>query len=117
MAVRAVRGAIQVRENIDYIIAECVRRLISEIIEKNKIDIKNIISIIFSQTDDLTEKNPAAALRNDGFANTPLFCTREPDVNESMKRVIRVLITLETDRILIPVYLEGAKNLRPDITS
>ena len=119
MAVRAVRGAIQVRENIENLIDECVRQLISKIIEKNKIDINNIISIIFSQTDDLTAKNPAASLRSgsDGFSNTPLFCTREPDVNGSMKRVIRVLITLETDRILIPVYLEGAKNLRPDITS
>ncbi|MCK5197093.1 MAG: chorismate mutase, partial [Spirochaetales bacterium] len=72
-----------------------------------------------SQTDDLNVKNPAAALRKDGFDETPLFCTKEPNIVGSMERVIRVLITMEmeTDRIPEPVYLEGAKNLRLDIKS
>ena len=117
MSVRAVRGAIQIKDNTEKFIDDGVRRLISEIIEKNEIDVNNVISIIFSQTSDLTAKNPAAALRKDGFNETPLFCTKEPDVIGSMERVVRVLITLDTDRIMEPVYLEGAKNLRQDIKS
>lgn len=117
MAVRAVRGAIQIKENTEKYIDKGVRRLISELIEKNEVDVTNIISIIFSQTDDLTVLNPAAALRKDGFDETPLFCTKEPDIKGSMERVIRVLITMETDKIPEPVYLEGAKNLRLDIKS
>lgn len=117
MSVRAVRGAIQIKDNTEKFIDDGVRRLISEILEKNEIDVNNVISIIFSQTSDLTAKNPAAALRKDGFNETPLFCTKEPDVIGSMERVVRVLITLDTDRIMEPVYLEGAKNLRQDIKS
>ncbi|MCK5200649.1 MAG: chorismate mutase [Spirochaetales bacterium] len=117
MSVRAVRGAIQIKDNTEKFIDDGVRRLIDEIIEKNEIDVNNVISIIFSQTSDLTAKNPAAALRKDGFNETPLFCTKEPDVIGSMERVVRVLITLDTDRIMEPVYLEGAKNLRQDIKS
>ena len=117
MSVRAVRGAIQIKDNTEKFIDDGVRRLISEILEKNEIVVNNVISIIFSQTSDLTAKNPAAALRKDGFNETPLFCTKEPDVIGSMERVVRVLITLDTDRIMEPVYLEGAKNLRQDIKS
>lgn len=117
MAVRAVRGAIQIKENTEELIDKGVRILVSEIIKKNRIDVENIISIIFSQTDDLNVQNPAAALRKDGFDETPLFCTKEPDTIGSMNRVIRVLITMETDRIPEPVYLEGAENLRLDLKS
>lgn len=117
MAVKAVRGAIQIKENSEEFIDKGVRQLISELIGKNEIDVNNIISIIFSQTDDLNVKNPAAALRKEGFNETPLFCTKEPDIIGSMERVIRVLITMETDRVPEPVYLEGAKNLRLDIKS
>ena len=115
MAVRAVRGAIQIKDNSEKFIDDGVRRLISVIIEKNEIDVNNIISILFSQTSDLTAKNPATALRKDGFNETPLFCAKEPDIIGSMERVVRVLITMETDRVLEPVYLDGAINLRLDI--
>ena len=115
MAVRAVRGAIQIKENTEKFIDDSVILLIKTIIESNKIDIYNIISIIFSQTSDLTAKNPAASLRKIGFNETPLFCTKEPEITGSMERIVRVLITTETERNLMPVYLEGAKKLRLDI--
>jgi chorismate mutase len=117
MAVRAVRGAIQIDDNAEKFIDDGVIRLVGKIIEENKIDINNIISIIFSQTKDITAKNPAAALRKIGFNDTPLFCTKEPDVIGSMERVVRVLITTETERDLKPVYLKGAKKLRMDISN
>lgn len=117
MAVRAVRGAIQIDKNREKFIDDGVIRLVRTIIENNEIDSNNIISIIFSQTKDITAKNPAAALRKIGFIDTPLFCTEEPDVIGSMERIVRVLITAETERDLKPVYLEGAKKLRRDISN
>ena len=117
MAVRAVRGAIQIDENREKSIDDGVIRLVRTIIENNEIDSNNIISIIFSQTKDITAKNPAAALRKIGFNDIPLFCTEEPDVNGSMERIVRVLITVETERDLKPAYLEGAKKLRMDISN
>ena len=38
MAVRAVRGAIQIEDNTEYFIDDGVKRLIIEIINKNKIE-------------------------------------------------------------------------------
>ena len=117
MAVRAVRGAIQIENNNKVHIEQGVVRLIKKIIADNNINITNIISIIFSQTKDLNAMNPASALRTLGFGDIPLFCTQEPEIVDSMSRVIRVLITAESANILNPVYLEGAKKLRTDLTS
>ena len=115
MAVRAVRGAIQIENNDKTDIKSGVVRLIKKIISDNGIIVANIISIIFSQTNDLDKMNPASALRTIGFEETALFCTQEPYVIGSMVRVIRVLITVESEIKLKPVYLDGAKNLRLDI--
>jgi chorismate mutase len=117
MAVKAVRGAIQVSENKAECIKTAVLRLINEITEYNKIDEDEIISIIFSQTVDLTALNPASALRTVGFSEVALFCTQEPVIENSMERVIRVLISIDSDKKLKPVYLDGAKILRLDIVN
>ncbi len=117
MAVRAVRGAIQIEINDAVRIEQGVVKLIKKIIGVNKIDVTKIISIIFSQTSDLDALNPAAALRTIGFGETPLFCTNEPDIIGSMERVVRVLITAESENSFNPVYLEGAEKLRSDLAN
>ena len=61
--------------------------------------------------------NPAAALRTIGYGDIPLFCTQEPEIIDSMSRVIRVLITADSPDKLKPVYLDGAKKLRIDLNS
>ncbi len=117
MAVKAVRGAIQIKKNNAKQIEQGVVKLIKSILEINRIDITDIISIIFSQTSDLNEMNPASALRTEGYNETPLFCTQEPEIKGSMEKVIRVLITTESVVDLKPVYLEGAEKLRLDLIS
>ncbi len=116
MAVKAVRGAIQVSANNEEAVDDGVITLVKSLLEVNNIEIDRIISIIFSQTHDLDVKNPAASLRKIGFSDIPLFCTQEPDVKGSMERVIRILVTVETSGKLKPVYLGGARFLRRDLT-
>ena len=72
---------------------------------------------MFSLTDDLTAANPAAGLRKTGFAATPLFCTQEAKIDGALPRVIRVLVTWDSleRRAAVPVYLDGAEVLRPDL--
>jgi chorismate mutase len=114
---KAVRGAIQVAANEAEAIEAAAARLVQEILRVNAIAENLIVSIIFSQTEDLTAANPAAGLRRVGFGATPLFCTQEPRVEGSLARVIRVLVTWEAleRRLIVPVYLEGARVLRPDL--
>jgi chorismate mutase len=114
---KAVRGAIQVRHNDKRAIYEASQRLVSEVLKANAISLQDIISIIFSQTVDLDAGYPATGLREVGFAETPLFCVQEARVEDSMPRVIRVLVTFEGEAQKKPsaIYMEGAESLRSDI--
>ena len=114
---KAVRGAIQVADNAAEEIGAAAVRLVTEVLRVNGIAENEIVSIIFSVTDDLTVANPAAALRTVGFRDTPLFCVQEARVDGGLPRAIRVLLTWETAarRSPRPVYLEGARVLRPDL--
>ena len=97
---------------------EAVNRLISALISSNEVETEHIVSLVFSQTTDLVSENPARALRRFGYSTVPLFCTSEPEYPDSLARTLRVLMTFETDdkQPPSPVYLDGARRLRPDIT-
>jgi chorismate mutase len=114
---RAVRGAIQVADNSRQAVENGAVRLVNEILRANAIAERQIVSIIFSLTEDLTAANPATGLRREGFAGTPLFCTQEPRIEGSMPRVIRVLVTFESPERheTMAVYLDGAEALRADL--
>ena len=106
------------RDNSRPSIEEASVRLIGEILRRNAIAQDAIVSIVFSLTDDLSAANPATALRRIGFASTPLFCVQEARVDGAMLRVIRALVTYESReaRAAVPVYLDGAESLRPDLS-
>lgn len=114
---RAVRGAIQVAENSPSAIERAGTRLVTEILRQNGIAEDLIVSIVFSMTEDLTAANPATGLRRAGFSSTPLFCTQEARVDGALPRVIRALVTYESadGRRPLPLYLDGAEALRPDL--
>ena len=115
--VRAVRGAIQIDDNKASSIEHSVTRLVEEVLLQNSIPETDIISIIFSQTRDITAFNPAAALRKKGYALVPLFCTQEPEYHGALLSVIRILVTYNSEAADLPkpVYLNGAEVLRQDL--
>ena len=113
---RAVRGAIKVAENTAEAVTGAVTKLVTAIQDKNGIVESDIVSIVFSQTRDITARNPAGALRSIGFSEVPLFCTQEPEYDGSEPRIIRVLVTYDSsEETPVPVYLDGAEKLRSDI--
>ncbi len=117
MSVRAVRGAIQVAENSAAAIRAASLRLTTELLARNALAPERIISLVFSVTRDLTRASPAEAARALGLPAVPLFCLQEAEVEGSLPRVIRALLTYteEQGRLAVPVYLDGAENLRPDL--
>jgi chorismate mutase len=117
VSVRAVRGAIRVAENSAEAIRTAAARLTSELLARNAVDPGRIVSLIFSLTRDLTLANPAAAARSLGLSEVPLFCLQEAEVAGSMPGVIRALLTWEGEGQgrPVPVYLDGAEALRPDL--
>ena len=118
MAVRAVRGAIQVdRDERDVVLAGA-SELVQAVLDRNGIDPADLISIVFTATPDLTSEFPAYAARRLGITDVPLLCATEIDVPGAMPRVLRLLAHFETD---LPrgdvrhVYLAGAAALRTDL--
>lgn len=118
MSVRAIRGAIQSEENSVESIGAATKELLLAIIEENKLARSEIISVILTATPDLNATFPAAAAREIGFESVPLLCAVEIDVPGALSRVIRAMVTvnteLKTDEVS-HVYLGGAKALRKDI--
>lgn len=116
--IRAVRGAVGIEQNDRQEIYSDAHRLVREVLNTNKIEEQQIISILFSVTKDLTKGNPATGLRSYGFADTPLFCLQEADIEGAEPGILRVLVTYSADGVSapVPVYLGRAAELRPDLS-
>lgn len=115
--VYAFRGAI-CTENTQADIINNTKSLYETLVSKNNLSEFDMISIQFTTTPDLTAINPAKALRLSGYADsTPLFCAQEPVFEESLKKVIRIMIHAYSDKKPESVYLNGAQALRPDLTN
>ena len=118
VAVRALRGAIQIDADDRELILDGVRQLITALMQRNRVEHGDLISVLFTATPDLRAEFPAYAARLLGFDDIPLLCAVEIDVADAMPRVIRVLMHLETDlarNALHHVYLAGAAALRRDL--
>jgi len=116
--VAAIRGATTVDENDKEQIYSATEELIKEIVELNSVKKEDIVSIIFTATNDLDKAYPAVAVRNFGITNAALMCLQEMNVQGSLKKCIRVMLTVEGDYkrdALKYVYLRNAVGLRPDL--
>ncbi|RBW70280.1 chorismate mutase [Bacillus taeanensis] len=117
--VRGVRGAVTVEQNSKSEIVEATKEVIGEMIERNNIKPEDVAQVIITTTEDLTAVFPAQALRLfQGWSYVPVMCAQEISVSGSMRRCIRIMMTINTDKTqkeIHHVYLGEAKKLRPDI--
>ena len=117
-AVRGLRGATTVDADTREQITERTQALLTRMLERNGIDKEDIISVLFTATDDVHAMFPALAARDIGFGDVPLICARELDIVGGTPLCIRVLMHIHTDKArdeLHHIYLEGAKALRDDL--
>ena len=121
MAVRGIRGATSVANDTAEEILEATRELLEELLRANNITtFDDIVSVIFTTTEDLRSTFPAEAARALGMHRVPLLCACEIPVPGSLPRCIRVLMHVNTDKSqaeIIHVYLREARKLRPDVNS
>lgn len=117
-AVRALRGATTIDVDTPEQVVERTTELLRSMVERNAVEHDDIISVLFTATDDIHTMFPASAAREIGFGDVPLICARELDIVGATPLCIRVLMHLNTDRAnseLRHVYLEGASGLRDDL--
>jgi len=118
MKVRAIRGATTAKSNTSEAIVEATKELLNRIITNNEIKLDDICFILFSVTSDLDKAFPARAAREMGLSLVPLLDITQMSVETDLKRCIRVLLTVNTDKKLDEikhVYLHDAEKLRPDL--
>lgn len=118
MRVRAARGAIVVNEDTAEAVLDATQRVLQAMLERNQVAHEDLVSVLFTATEDLTSVFPAEAARLMGLGIVPLLCAREIPVEGSMKSVVRVLMHFHSERGLTEVahvYLDGAEALRDDL--
>jgi chorismate mutase len=112
----ALRGAVRVQnESAD--IARKIARVYDALLERNNLQERDIVSLIFSVTGDIDAANPAAALRQSGRgADLSLFSVQEPAVKGGLSGVIRLMLHCYMEEHAAPrhAYIDGAETLRPD---
>ncbi|HVR87246.1 MAG TPA: chorismate mutase [Planctomycetota bacterium] len=118
MAVRGIRGAVNIASNTKEEILTKSRELLEAILSANKVKPGDIAAAIFTLSPDLNADFPAYAARQLGWTDVPLMCARELDVPGAMEKVIRVLLLVNSR---IPAgkirhqYLGDTPRLRPDL--
>ena len=117
-AVRALRGATTLDADTTEQMEERVQTLLREMLERNAVHHDDIISIVFTATDDLHSMFPATAGRALGLGDLPLLCARELNIEGATPRCVRVLMHFNTERVphdLRHVYLENARGLNDEL--
>lgn len=118
MALRAIRGAIQLEVDEREHLLKSTAELLSKVLHVNNIDSSSLVSILFTATPDITSEFPALAARELGLGDVPLMCFVEMNVDHALKRIIRVMVYADTNTSrndIQHVYLRGATALRLDL--
>ena len=118
MGIVALRGATTLEADTKAEVDAKTKQLVKEMLDRNDLDHDDLISIIFTATDDITSEFPATAARSLGLGDVPLLCARELGIAHGKPLCIRVLMHLESTRSraeMHHVYLEGARSLRDDL--
>ena len=116
--VRGIRGATTVDHNDATEIREATQELLQMILSENALCTEDLVSAIFTVTQDLNADFPASSARALGWELVPLLCATEIPVPSGLSRCIRVLIHVNTTRSqteIRHVFLRNAIALRKDL--
>jgi chorismate mutase len=118
--VRAIRGATTLAKDTKEEVLLRTAELLRVMMERNRLDADDLISVFFTATEDVSSEFPAAAAREIGLSQVPLLCAREIPVEGSVRLCVRVLAHCYASadaRQARHVYLRGARRLRTDLGS
>jgi chorismate mutase len=118
MRLIALRGASSVDGNEAEAILTATEAVMRALLERNGLATEDLVSCIFTLTEDLDAEFPAVAARRMGLSAVPLLCAREIPVPGAMPSVIRVLLHAYApeDHTAEHVYLGEARKLRLDLS-
>jgi chorismate mutase len=112
--VKAIRGAITVSGNTEQAIHEATREILSEIARRNRLEVSEVVSVLFTLTADLNAAFPARAARMIGW-DVPMLDTVEVTVPGAISHCLRIMVHVDRDGPVRHAYLREARSLRPDL--
>lgn len=117
MRLYALRGATSVDADERQAILDATEALMRELLQRNGLQAGDLVSCLFTLTQDLHAEFPAVAAREMGLSAVPLMCAQELAVEGAMPRIIRVMVHCYLPDGLEPqhVYLGEARRLRLDL--
>jgi chorismate mutase len=116
--VRALRGATTLDRDEREHLLERTQELIAAMLTRNGLTEDDLISIVFTATDDISSAYPAEAARIAGITHVPLLCARELDIDGGIARCVRLLVHAYSGRSVRDLrhpYLHDARQLRTDL--
>lgn len=116
--VRALRGATTLDVDDRTHLITRTQELMAAVFARNELVEDDLISIVFTATDDIHAAFPAEAAREAGITHVPLLCARELEIDGGIERCVRILVHAYTSRTateLRHVYLHDARQLRTDL--
>jgi len=114
----ALRGATTVEADVREAVIDRTSELLEQLLDRNGVGHDDLVSIIFTATDDLVSEFPAAAARALGMGDVPLLCARELGIEHGNPSTIRVMVYCYSTRpraTLRHVYLHQASHIRDDL--
>lgn len=116
----ALRGATTLEADTREQVLERTTELLATMLERNHLSSADLISLIFTATDDIHSEFPAAAVREAGISDVPMLCARELPIAgpSNIALCIRVLAHAHSDltrESLRHPYLHDARQLRSDL--
>lgn len=118
MPLRGIRGAVNVARNSREEIFAKTRELLEAMVRANRIRPEDVAAALFTLTPDLNADFPAYAARDMGWKYVPMMCASELAVPGAMKKVVRVMLLVNTDVAQDEIrhqYLGDTPCLRPDL--
>ncbi len=115
-----VRLATTCRENSVSAIDDAVREMLQTFLDRNTCERGEVQAVIFTATSDLRATKPATAARRAGWEHAQFLCLAEMPTDDDVPLCLRALLLVARSAAaepLKPVYLHGARALRPDLAS
>lgn len=116
----ALRGATTLDQDTRSEVMERTTEMLEAMLQRNGLSAGDIVSLLFTATDDIHAEFPAAAVREAGISDVPMICARELAIQggSNIPLCVRVLAHVYTDvprSQLRHAYLRGARQLRSDL--
>ncbi len=116
----ALRGATTLDADTRDEVMARTAEMLQSLLARNDLEPGDIVSLLFTATDDIHSEFPAAAVRAAGISDVPMLCARELAIEggSGIPLCVRVLAHVYTDRRrsdLRHAYLRDARQLRSDL--